>query len=242
MPIRSVTDLRAAVDRALSDPAGSGGPFQVLCTACPSLLAVDGASVTVSNDSGARDTLYASNRTISRLEQLEYTLGEGPAHEAFSTGRPVLIPDLDEDRTPVWPVLASSLTDLSIAAIFAFPLQYGSARAGTLLLYRATAGELSAEQLAVALQVVDLAAGLLIGLPTGSDGHPREGLTISTMFLPQARSRVHQATGILMVEFTIPADQALSRLRGHAFSTGRLVDDVAADLVASRLHPGDLSE
>lgn len=243
-PIRSVAALQTALAVRLSDVAAPGGPFQVLCDACQSLLAVDGASVTISNATGTRETLCASNQTIALLEQLEYTLGEGPAHQAYTTGRPVLISDLDADGTPEWPTLASSLASslagTSIAAIFAFPLQYGSARAGTLMLYRATAGRLSAEHLANALQIVDLATGLLIGLPDGMDGASRDGPPNSYISLAPARGRVHQATGMLMAEFTIPADQALSRLRGHAFATGRLIDDVAADLVASRLRPSDL--
>ena len=58
--------------------------------------------------------------------------------------------------------------------------------------------------------------------------------------LPEQREQVHQAVGMLIAAFGIPADQALARLRGYAFAVGRLVDEVAHDIVARRLTPQDL--
>jgi hypothetical protein len=58
----------------------------------------------------------------------------------------------------------------------------------------------------------------------------------------RGREQVHQATGMLIAALRIPAAQALVRLRGYAFATGRLVDDVARDIVARRLSPFDLDK
>jgi hypothetical protein len=59
--------------------------------------------------------------------------------------------------------------------------------------------------------------------------------------LPRGREQVHQATGMLIAALGIPAEQALARLRGHAFATGRLVDEVAHDIVAGLLLPLDIT-
>jgi hypothetical protein len=45
---------------------------------------------------------------------------------------------------------------------------------------------------------------------------------------------VHQAAGMVSVQLGVPVADALIRLRAHAFSTGRSVSDVAADVVARR--------
>jgi hypothetical protein len=56
------------------------------------------------------------------------------------------------------------------------------------------------------------------------------------------REQVHQATGMVMAALHIPAAAALARLRGYAFAAGRLVDEVALDLVDRRLSPLDLDQ
>ena len=41
-----------------------------------------------------------------------------------------------------------------------------------------------------------------------------------------------------MVDLGVGIDEAMARLRGHAFAEGRSVDDVAKDVVAGRLRLG----
>jgi hypothetical protein len=54
------------------------------------------------------------------------------------------------------------------------------------------------------------------------------------------RTKVHQATGMIAARLGIGLDEALVRLRGHAFGSNRAIDDVAADVVAMRLDFTDL--
>jgi AmiR/NasT family two-component response regulator len=46
---------------------------------------------------------------------------------------------------------------------------------------------------------------------------------------------VYQAQGMVMVDLGVGLDEALVRLRGHAFVEGRPVAAVARDIVAGRL-------
>ncbi len=234
--------LRDAVRHALREQTGILDPLARLCRACARLLPVDGASVSLMTraGSGHRETLYASDTIIDHIETLQFSLGEGPCFEAFTTGRPVLVADLAADAATAWPVFAAQMTDQPVGAIFAFPLQHGAARVGAIDLYRRTPGWLTPPELAIALQIADIAATAVIGpFPVGPDGDIAEASLLAT---PGNREHVHQATGMLVAEHAVPADQALARLRGHAFATGRLVDEVAADLVGRRLHPGEIGK
>ncbi|RSN39819.1 hypothetical protein DMC64_36405 [Amycolatopsis sp. WAC 04197] len=47
---------------------------------------------------------------------------------------------------------------------------------------------------------------------------------------------VHQAAGILFARLAIPVDDALARLRAHAFSHQRAITDVARDVITGHLH------
>jgi hypothetical protein len=49
---------------------------------------------------------------------------------------------------------------------------------------------------------------------------------------------VHQAVGMVMVQLGIEPEQALDRLRAHAFSQGRTVTEVAQEILARTLRFG----
>jgi len=232
----SLGPVRAAITAALLDQASGVEVVRRLCQACVELLPVDGASVSVMSDSDYRETLYASDEVIAHIEAVQFTLGEGPCYEAFHGGRPVLVPDLAAAVALSWPLFAAEMVDQPVAAVFAFPLQSGAIRIGAMDLYRRTPGWLSAEQVAIALHAVDIATLALLAAQAGTlDGDGQAWAD-----LPLHREQVHQATGMVIAALEIPAAQALARLRGYAFSAGRLVDDVARDLVARRISPYDL--
>ena len=53
---------------------------------------------------------------------------------------------------------------------------------------------------------------------------------------------VHQASGMVAAQSSVPVDEALALIRAHAFVAGRSVTDVARDVVERRLRierPGE---
>ena len=228
--------MRAAVAAVLRDHVGEPDLLARVCRACEGLLPVDGMSISVMSDTDHREVLYASDEVSARIEALQFSLGEGPCFEAFDSRRPVLVPDLPAAIAPAWPAFAAEMAAEPVGAIFAFPLQSGTIRVGAVDFYRRRTGWLSGPELATALAVVD--ATVLTMLSMLHDGDPI-GWRLA---LPEQREQVHQAVGMLIAAFGIPADQALARLRGHAFAAGRLVDQVAHDLVTRRLAPEDLDK
>lgn len=242
--------MSALVSAVLAELRATGDGFGAIarvCQTCVDLLPVDGASISVMLGTRHRRGLYATDAVIERVEALQFSLGEGPCYEAFETGRPVLVPDLARDAGLAWPVFAAQIqvkagTQVGagieagrIGAIFAFPLRRGAARLGAMDLYRDSPGWLSDEEVAMALQITDIAtSALLAASAAGPRGEISEEWILGLMGNPAV---VHQATGMVIAELRISADQALARLRGYAFATGRLLEDVSADLVTGRLHP-----
>ncbi|MEV7042517.1 GAF and ANTAR domain-containing protein [Amycolatopsis sp. NPDC051061] len=236
----SVPHLLSAVLASLRDGDNGLNPLIRVCQACVSLLPVDGASISVMLGTQHRQSLYASDAVAEHLEEAQFSLGEGPCFEAFDTGRPVLVPDLVQRANHTWPVFAAQISAEQVGAIFAFPLRRGAARFGAMDMYRRTPGWLSPAELATALQIVDIATSALLAVSaTGPEGEIREDWLTE---LVRDRTVVHQATGIVVAEFAIPAEQALARLRGYVFVTGRQIQGVAEDLVTGRLHPRVIDE
>jgi hypothetical protein len=228
------------VTRALLGIVARGGREHALaeqiCRACVAGLDVDGAALSLLTRSSARETLWATDPTAELLEDLQFTLNEGACMEAAATGAPVSVPDLAAGvEVRRWPVFAAALAEQAeVGALFALPLQWGAINLGVLDLYRRTAGGLDPEQWRDALGAVDVATLLLLSARTDPDGGDG-GLDPAT----SARAEVHQATGMVLAQLDISAEDALARLRAHAFVEQRLLIDVARDVVSRRLRFSD---
>lgn len=197
-----------------------------------SIVGVDSAAVSVVLSASPRETVYASDRVASTVEELALTLGEGPGVDALADG-PVLVADLNAAYCLArWPGFAPAATRAGVLAVFALPLRIGAIRLGVLDLYRAGPGGLDAEQLADALMLADMMGTLL--LDEAGRARPRPDGSWPEHAGAQ-HPVVHQATGMVIVQLGVTAAVALIRLRAHAYAHDRKLRDVAADVVARRL-------
>ena len=214
------------------DGTGDRELAERICRACVDGLDIDGAAMSLLTASVSRETLFASDPTAELLEDLQFTLNEGACMEAASTGNPVFVADLlHATETARWPIFAAAVADQTpVAALFALPLQWGAVNLGVIDMYRVTPGALTDAQRRDAISAVDAASLMLLGLRTDPDADGG--------WLGHAvghRTEVHQATGMVVAQLDVGATDALARLRAHAFVNGRLLTDVAGDVVTRRL-------
>lgn len=117
-------------------------------------------------------------------------------------------------------------------------------RLGTLDLHRATVGVLSRDQLADAVVLAGLATEIVLHLldPDGRDhdtevgepgaGEDATGMAGTTLgWLPGVHAEVHQASGMVSGREGIGVDQALLRIRAHAFAQDEPIEQVARRIV-----------
>ncbi|MFC9838758.1 ANTAR domain-containing protein [Rhodococcus sp. NPDC127530] len=233
-------DRRHVLWRAVSGAAGSPGQDtwgRSVCRNCAELLAgIDAVVVTLRATTSAQDMLGASAEWAGRLEDQQYTLGEGPGIQAFTQGNPVLIDDLSvaDDR---WPVFTEAARSAGVAAVFAFPLQLGAIALGTVDLYRRTPGALPAGVHADAAALADLIALVLLGSTDRAEAADQEWIR-----RPGSNHDVHIATGMLAARHNITLADAFTSLRAHAFGRGGSVLDLARDVVARRIDFDELGE
>ena len=169
---------------------------------------------------------------LARIEDLQFTLGEGVCVEAVTGGVPVLVSDLDQpgDRAAErWPAFMEGVTAAGARAVFALPLRVGTVNVGALDLYRDVPGKLTTAQFSAAVAAADAAAAALLQL--GSAGAMADGTDRRTAY----QAQVHQATGMVKVQAGVTITEALLLLRAHAFAVGLRVADVAKDVVERRL-------
>jgi hypothetical protein len=174
----------------------------------------------------------ASDPTSELIEELQFTLGEGPCMDAFASRRPVLAPDLASEAAVRWPGYSHAAKGHGVGAVFAFPLQIGAARLGALDVYRAQAGGLTDAALAQALTFAEVAtAGLLDGQAEAGRGGIADGIEDAL----ESRYELYQAQGMVMVQLGVSLGDAMARLRAYAYAQDRSLGDVAVDIVARHL-------
>ncbi|HEV7628590.1 MAG TPA: ANTAR domain-containing protein [Streptomyces sp.] len=194
----------------------------VLADRVATVAGVSGLGAVLTTTAGTAETIWSTGGTNAALDDLQLTLGEGPSVDAIRHGVLVLEPDLADTPTTRWPAFASAAGELGVRALFAFPLRIGAIGLGVLVLHRDSPGSMSSGQMDDVLVLADRLTFLLLRLFL--DGE-----------FVVLRTAVHQATGLIAGQLGISLDEALVRLRAHAFGSNRPIDEVAADVVARRL-------
>ena len=169
-----------------------------------------------------------------KLDDLQFTLGQGAGLAAAETGAPVLVPDLAEAGAR-WPGFGPAAADLGVRAVFAFPLRIGAISVGAMLAHRGTPGPLAGWQLDDALALADALTVLLLHRQSAEAGHTDRSAPAGWAQPATYRAEVHQATGMVSVQLGVPLSEALVRLRAFAYGNDRLIAEVAAAVVARRL-------
>lgn len=202
---------------------------QRMVAACTRALPVTGAGLAVMTDLGPGGMLAASDGPAAVVEDLQFTLGEGPCVDSVRTGRPVLDADLEQSGRGRWPHFTPGALDAGVRAVFAFPLMVHGIRVGALDLYRDAPGGLTTGAIHDAQLHADAATMLLLRLQAerpsldGAAGWAAE---------LEDRSEVHQATGMISVQSGVSVESALLLLRARAFAAERPIDAVARDVVS----------
>lgn len=214
-------------------PDSTAGLLSRLCSAAVESLDVFGAGVSMMTGDGVRGICAASDPHSETLEELQFTLGEGPCVDAYSSRRPVLVPVLADGAMTRWPVYAPTAHAKGVRAVFAFPLQVGAARLGVLDVFRDRTGDLTSAQIAQAVLLTEVAVAALL------DQHERASEGSSPEYLDEGiehRAELFQAQGMVMVQLGVGINAAIARMRAYAYAENRRVSDVARDIVARRLH------
>ena len=210
-----------------------GNPATSLCLACVDVLEVSGAGLVLMSGARSLDFIGVSDRVSDAVEQMEYTLGEGPCIAAFHAKTPVFDADLADDSTGRWPQFRRGAVAAGVHAAFGFPLLIGGVCIGALNLYHTRPGALTDEQIADAVVVAECASRSVMSWQAEA---PPGTLAWQLEQAPRHGVEVHQATGRISVQVGISVDDALVLLRAYAFSHDRSIGEVAADVAAGRLH------
>ncbi len=189
--------------------------------------AVDGVAVTLSSQLGVRAVIGGSNENSRWLEHVQLSFGEGPCTEATTTRRPVIVHDLADPTETRWPMVARMLAERPIRAVTAVPLTIGRSAVGSMNVHSEQPHGLASLDLTSVMWIGQVLTIAVLALRARDPAETGAGL-------PDV---IPQATGMVIAALRLGPADALDRLRGVAFLQGRLLTDVARDIVDGRMAP-----
>ncbi len=219
-----------------------------ICDTAMSLARADGAALAILTRSAlSRELIYATDRLAQELDELQYTIGEGPCFDAYLDDTPQFHPELMKISEPSrWPTFAADATQLGAHALFTFPIPDGQRPLGVLELYRRSAGDLDAAECAAVVSCTALIARRLLtnwehevvrlgSVEQALDAAATTAVAPGEAANPFNRTQVHIAGGMVAVQLGIDPDEGVDRLRAYSYACGRRIASVAADIIARRL-------
>jgi hypothetical protein len=207
-------------------PAASDLDIDGLCAWAATNLGIDGATVSIVDAADTPAATWTTDPLGVELVALDLTVGDGPCSRARCRRGPVLVGDV---QGPVsdWSPFGAEVRRLGVGALFAFPLLAADDCIGTLLLYRRAPGPLAGGGTIAAEVLAARTVEAVLGTVALSED--LEALPTSSWDV------VHQATGMVMAQLRLGAEDARLRLRSHAFRAGRPLLAVASDVIAADL-------
>ncbi len=223
---------------ALLSASGEGGDAPRVCQVAAQAIGMSGAGIMVFEGDLPRGSVCTTDPVSVLIEDLQYTLGEGPCVDAHTLGEPVSEADLAAPAVPRWPAFGPPAVTKGARAVFGFPVRIGAIRIGALNLYRDRPGSLSGDQHADALVMADVAARAVLSIQADA---PPGTLSAELETGADFHLVVHQAAGMVSVQLDVSVAEALLRLRARAFATETPLTEVAQDVVDRRLRFADPS-
>lgn len=199
-------------------PGGLLGP-ELLVTIAGE-LGVRGVALTLLGSARYEESAVASDAVAAAAQELEFTLGEGPAHEAAKERRLLMV---HEEALPArWARYSPAVTELGVHSVAAAPLCVRSTCFGVLTAFDPSDNRIArwADE-----QAKVLAGAVLVAM--GETGAGTEWL----LSAGDDRTVVHQATGMVAERLRCSTADALAVLRARAFAENEAVGTLARRVV-----------
>ncbi|OUD01079.1 GAF domain-containing protein [Streptomyces swartbergensis] len=230
MTAEAVKAARLVAEAAAKAPAEEV-PRRVCGAVCEG-LGMDGTTLSLLTDTPSRQLLAASDDAALLLEEIQFTVLEGPCISAARSGEPVAVNDLREELTP-WPLFGATMREKlpQVGSVYALPVFFGDYVLGTVDLLALRSQALSKEALEQASHVADAVAAALLPtrdmIVTGAQAPTWE---------PEEVVRAHwfdtaRAVGALATRRRLSPENALALMRAEAFRTGKSLSDITRDIL-----------
>jgi ANTAR domain/GAF domain len=189
------------------------------------LPAVAACGVTLQPNGQAR-TVAASSRLASQVDEIQYSVDQGPCLDAMRHGRVYYLPDVGGETR--WPQFSTAALGYGVRSVLSTPLLGLDASVGALNLYATTLDAFDAAAREQAFGFAASAAGA-VGLALRMAQQAR--LTEDLRAALTSRAVIDQAIGVIMAEQRCTAADSFAVLRRASQQQNVKVHAIAAAIV-----------
>jgi len=208
--------------------------LHTLVDKCVELLDVDAGGLLIADEYGQLQLIASTSEQAQLVELIQLGAGAGPCVDCFTTGMPVTVSDIADERER-WPEFQAGAIAQGFHAVFATPMRLRGQVLGAMNLFSTAPGGPTEQDALIAQALADVATiGIL------HERSSRESVILNEQLHRALESRVliEQAKGVLAAVGTLTMDQAFAALRTYARSHNMTLHAVA-EKVATRSF-GDL--
>lgn len=164
-----------------------------LAADCARLLDIMSAGMLLADRRGVLHVVAASSHDAADLEAFQAQRSQGPCHDCYQDGRPVLVPDLAAlaDR---WPSFVPLALAHGVRRVHTVPLRLRDQVLGALGLFGSEPGELNDRDLRLAQALADVATVAMIQDRVAAD---RDAVNEQLQTALDSRVVLEQAKGVL---------------------------------------------
>lgn len=225
------TELAREVEWAALDCPPRDVPRR-LCRVLARGLSADAVTMSLLTDTPSRQMLCASNRMATDLEEVQFTVQEGPCITAAETGEQVHLTHWGTGARQ-WPLFTVGFRERhpDVQAVHAFPLWFGDYILGAVDIATRTPGGLTDHTIEQAADAADAVADALLPaqqlLLEQDEYPPWEPVNVVRAHWADT----HRAIGVVAVKEEMSTDDALALMRARAFATGQTLAELTADIL-----------
>jgi GAF domain-containing protein len=223
---RSIIDTFVALSNTLVEDYDVVDFAQTLVDTSATLFDAVSAGLVLADTAGTLEVLASTDEDTRLIELLQLD-SSGPCIDSYTSGEPVIVPDITAAGEH-WSEFRERAAELGLRAAHCVPMRAHGVTIGSLNLFRARAGTLNLNDVAVVQGFADVATvGIL---------HQRalQESTIAQAQLQRAldsRVVIEQAKGVLAYANSITVEEAFEILRSRSRSTSTPITKLARQIL-----------
>ncbi|MDT3316984.1 GAF and ANTAR domain-containing protein [Microbacterium sp. KSW4-11] len=198
-----------------------------LVSRCSDIFDAADAGILLRTEGHPLEVVASTTERSQLISLLQLTADEGPCVDAYRTGEPVTVSDIDGIRAR-WPDFAARAGALGYRWMYAVPLRLRDEVIGSLNLFGDGTESLSPEDARAVRGLADIAT---IGILHEQAFREADVARRQLQRALDSRVVIEQAKGVLAHAHQIDMDEAFQRLRDRARSSRRRLADLARDVV-----------
>ncbi|WP_420451305.1 ANTAR domain-containing protein [Ilumatobacter sp.] len=226
MASEAITDKLIELSQVLVADDGLDATLGRVARLSTSLIdACDSCGVSLIRD-GSVSTRAASDERADRIDDIQYSHGEGPCLQAIETGETVHVTSFAQEER--WPQFIESALDEGIRASYSVPLRVEQNVVGSLNFYSIDGAFTDSDK-----QIGDvLASQAAVALHNARTFNEVLNLVDQLNEALASRDLIGQSKGILMANLSLGPDQAFDVLRRESQNRNVKLRDLAEQVVS----------